>query len=197
MREGAGFLRKGTLSILVLVAAGVVFVLAALDFGGGLNPSSPSVSLAAVENYVEKKFPVRNLSAAEFVERRRNRKIVLLDVRENEEFEISHIAGAIRVNPNETVQGFMTKLANELRGAEVVFYCSVGVRSSRFLQEMEPALRKLGVEHAYNLRGGIFRWHIEERPVYRGSLQAQSVHPFDEAWGKLLERSLKREKGDS
>jgi hypothetical protein len=39
----------------------------------------------------------------------------------------------------------------------------------------------------FNLRGGIFRWHAEGRPLEYGP-GASGVHPFSRDWGRLLKR---------
>ena len=41
-----------------------------------------------------------------------------------------------------------------------------------------------------NLRGGIFRWYKEGRAIVRRGCRADSVHPYDASWGKLLDRPL-------
>jgi adenylyltransferase/sulfurtransferase len=82
--------------------------------------------------------------------------LTLLDVREPNEWEIGHIAGA-RLIPVNTV----TARAGELSTAdEIVLYCRSGVRSARALQ----ALRELGFRKLWNLRGGILAWASDVDP---------------------------------
>jgi adenylyltransferase/sulfurtransferase len=82
--------------------------------------------------------------------------LVLLDVREANEWDIAHLPGAKLVPVNS-----VTERANELSTAdEIVLYCRSGVRSARALN----ALRDLGFRKLWNLRGGILAWSEEVDP---------------------------------
>ena len=50
------------------------------------------------------------------------------------------------------------------------------------------ALSRAGFENTVNVRGSIFAWANEDRPLEKpdGS-KAEKVHPFNEFWGRLLE----------
>lgn len=106
--------------------------------------------------------------------------VVLLDVREPDEFAVSHLEGAVRAT---SVDQAAALVHDAPAGATVVAYCSVGYRSAGLVAE----LRERGVAGVYNLRGSIFRWANEDRPLYRGTAPARGVHPFDESWGTLLD----------
>ena len=56
---------------------------------------------------------------------------VLFDVRETEEFAVSRLADAKQVDPDIANAAFMQRHGASLRGKTVIFYCSVGVRSSQ------------------------------------------------------------------
>ncbi|MEO0560142.1 MAG: rhodanese-like domain-containing protein [Bacteroidota bacterium] len=107
----------------------------------------------------------------------------LLDVRQPDEVAISQIPGAIPVSPDATVE--------ELRQLEldgpVVVYCSVGARSGALAERLGAA----GVDSVRNLRGSIFAWANEGRPLERAGERAETVHPFDAAWGTYLKPSLR------
>ncbi len=109
---------------------------------------------------------------------------LLLDVRTPEEFAVSHLAGAVRVDPDG--QEF-PDLADLPRDAPVVTYCSVGYRSSRTAER----LRRMGFTNVSNLEGSLFRWANEGRPVYRDDERVEAVHPFDGLWGRLLDADLR------
>ena len=74
----------------------------------------------------------------------------------------------------------------------MVFYCAVGVRSGLMLARVQPVLASKGAQAAYNLRGGIFRWHAAGRSLVADGtgIAPTTVHPYDAAWGKLLDRTL-------
>ena len=105
---------------------------------------------------------------------------LLLDVREPEEFAVSHLAGAQRVDPE--AEALPEALASLPRDTPLVAYCSVGYRSAGFVQR----LRAAGFTNIRNLEGSIFRWANEGRPVVRGDSAVQAVHPYSRVWGQLL-----------
>jgi molybdopterin/thiamine biosynthesis adenylyltransferase/rhodanese-related sulfurtransferase/molybdopterin converting factor small subunit len=82
--------------------------------------------------------------------------LVLLDVREPNEWQIGHIEGARLIPVNS-----ITARAGELSTAdEIELYCRTGVRSARALQ----TLHELGFRKIWNLRGGILAWANEVDP---------------------------------
>lgn len=109
---------------------------------------------------------------------------VLLDVRERDEYEVSHMRDAV---PASTKEQALKALEGTPPDQPVVLYCSVGYRSS----EMADYLAKKGFRKVYNLEGSIFAWANEGRPVFRGDEQVQTVHPYDRIWGKLLKKTLR------
>ena len=110
-------------------------------------------------------------------------KPTLLDVRTPEEFAVSHLPGAIRVDPERPD---LRSMELALR-SPVVVYCSVGYRSAAILDD----IRTPGLGEIYNLRGGIFAWANEGHPIVRDQAPASSVHPYDAIWGRFLRRDLR------
>jgi rhodanese-related sulfurtransferase len=108
--------------------------------------------------------------------------LYLVDTRETAEFSISRISGAIHVPPY-SIGRYAEKLKREIPlDANIVVYCSVGARSA----EAAVALQSAGFTNVRNLRGSIFRWANEGRPLEGGA----KVHPYDAHWGQLLDRRL-------
>ncbi len=105
--------------------------------------------------------------------------LVLLDARSEEEFRVSHLRAARRVDPAAEA----SSLAGLPRDARIVVYCSVGYRSAAVARRLTRA----GYERVYNLEGGIFGWANEDRELHRGEEPASQVHPFDRTWGRLLD----------
>ncbi|MDE0310016.1 MAG: rhodanese-like domain-containing protein [Acidiferrobacterales bacterium] len=105
--------------------------------------------------------------------------ITILDTREPQEFEVSHIQGAV-LAPNAT--DAIELLENQKPDDLVVVYCSVGYRSSH----IAAILNRRGYSNVFNLEGSLFKWANESRPIYRGEDKASKVHPFDDDWGRLL-----------
>ncbi|MFB6272573.1 MAG: rhodanese-like domain-containing protein [Salinibacter sp.] len=110
-------------------------------------------------------------------------KPILLDARSPQEYAVSHLRGAQRVDPGAgTYPALDTLAANR----PIVVYCSVGYRSAGVTQ----TLREQGFAAVVNLGGSIFRWANEGRPVYRAGRRVEAVHPYDTSWGQLLADSL-------
>lgn len=105
-------------------------------------------------------------------------RVILLDTRARGEFRVSHLRGARLVDPD------LTDIANLglPSDAKIVIYCSVGWRSGI----MADRFRRAGFRDVYNLEGGIFAWANAGRAVYRGSQRAETVHPYDDVWGRML-----------
>jgi rhodanese-related sulfurtransferase len=114
--------------------------------------------------------------------------LLLLDVRSEEEFTVSHLQGAVNVNPAATVESLKdTALRDVSKGEKIVTYCSVGVRSARLAERLQAA----GFTGVHNLSGSIFRWANEGKPLYRGQSPAYTVHPYNQTWGQLLKPELR------
>ncbi len=107
-------------------------------------------------------------------------KPLLLDVRTQAEFDISHLAGATRVEPGADV----TTLALS-KDKPIVTYCSVGYRSAALAKK----LRDGGYTNVTNLEGSIFRWANENRPLVHDSQPTDKVHPYNGVWGMLVDNA--------
>ncbi|XP_072909179.1 uncharacterized protein [Hemitrygon akajei] len=122
------------------------------------------------------------------------------DVRSPAEYEVSHLEGAIRVDPQTTD---MEKVVKELGLAgsperTVVCYCTVGYHASQMAQKLsEVWARDSGpsvpvMPEVYNLDGGLRKWSQENRPMVDGSSHLTSqVHPYSQLWDQLLEADFK------
>ena len=107
----------------------------------------------------------------------------LMDAREQAEFDVSHLQGAKRAESREEVIALSASLAQD---RAIVVYCSVGFRSAR----VASGLGARGFTQVYNLEGSIFEWANAGYPVYRGPQEVKRVHPYDEDWGRFLDRTL-------
>ena len=152
--------------------------------------------LAAVEAKVAAEFPALNHMQPDAlaVMISSGQPVLIFDVREESEYAVSHLAGATRVAPNSDPAAFAASIAASAKGKAVVFYCSVGMRSSRLASKAAPHLMQGGAASVNNLRGGIFRWSNEGRPLEKGaatpgkaSNSGVTVHPYNASWGKLIE----------
>lgn len=108
---------------------------------------------------------------------------LLLDVRADEEFAVSHLPGARHA---ASLADALAALEGEPKDREVVLYCSVGYRSGYRAQELMEA----GFTRVKNLEGSIFEWANTGHTVLRDGKPVREVHPYDHTWGRLLEREL-------
>ena len=104
---------------------------------------------------------------------------VLLDVRTEEEWNVSHLPGARRVDPNAPIEKVISGIPKE---TPIVAYCAVGYRSGA----LATKLREAGFTNVRNLEGSIFQWANEHRPLVREDKSATTVHPYSSLWGRLL-----------
>lgn len=104
---------------------------------------------------------------------------LLLDVRLPEEFGVSHLAGARRVDFGSRAEDVLAGVPAE---QPIVCYCAAGFRSS----VMARRLVRVGHKEVFNLEGAIFDWACEGRALVGAEDQpAREVHPFN--WiGRLL-----------
>jgi rhodanese-related sulfurtransferase len=114
--------------------------------------------------------------------------IVLFDVREVDEYHVSRIPSAIRIDPDIRSRTFLDRYAVAVAGKTVVFYCAIGERSSRLAHRLAEDLRMHGALAVHNLAGGIFGWHDAARPLVNDAGPTEFVHPYNRAWGRVLSR---------
>lgn len=147
---------------------------------------SETLSWELVETLIAREFPhVPSVTTNELAAvLRAGHRVVLLDVREQEEFAISHLKDAHWIDSADNATSLVSRLhPNSL----VVAYCSVGYRSATMVAE----LRSRGYVNVVNLEGSIFAWANEGRPIFLDGTLVEEVHPFNEVWSKLLSPNLR------
>ncbi len=178
------------MAILATILAGVA-IFSFLQTDGGVSDlvNGRTPALAKVEANIQKRFPeIGHMNPAELAKQLGRSEIVLVDVRNKEEYAVSRLPGAIRMEPGGSLESLQTKLGGREVGSIVLFYCSVGERSSRLAMRAKDQLLKSGAQGVQNLKGGIFRWHNQSRSLVNASGATDYVHPFDSQWGKLVMR---------
>ena len=154
----------------------------------GTALSGPN-ALQDVQDDVARRWPaLTHLPAAKLSELMAANTVALFDVREEAEFEVSHIAGAVRVDPGITREDFLARFGTAAKDKNAVFYCSVGVRSSKLATRVADDLKAGGAKEVFDLAGGIFAWHRDERPLTDAKGPTQFVHPNSKSWGSVLSR---------
>ena len=114
-------------------------------------------------------------------------KTLILDAREQSEYNISHIKDAIFVgydhfNLDQTLQHITYK------NQAIVVYCSLGVRS----EIIANRIKRAGYTNVKNLYGGIFEWKNNDFEVYNSkNKKTDSIHAFSKTWSKWLSKGIK------
>jgi rhodanese-related sulfurtransferase len=154
--------------------------------GFAFDPTRPGASLAACEAAIARAFAeLREITPDALAARlEAGAPTLLLDVRQPEEHAVSRIPGAVATPPDTAAVAVLAAHAPAPRTL-IVCACSVGLRSAR----LAALLGAAGWPDVANLRGGIFRWAREARTLDGGG----RVHPFNDAWGRLLPRALHHE----
>ena len=125
---------------------------------------------------VAKVFPeVPNLSSKEIVQllKQKSQNFILVDVRTQKEQDISIIPGAISKEHFE-------KNIDKFKGKKVIAYCTIGFRSSRYVEK----LLKKG-HNAFNLWGSILAWAHEGGELVIKHKKTKKIHTYSRFWNLL------------
>ena len=141
----------------------------------------PDKLFIASQELIQKTVPIVSTEKlAQEIDGEKNVSVVLLDTREKNEYEVSHLARARWVG----YKGFKLESVKDLeKDAEIVVYCSIGYRSEKVGEKLKAA----GFTNVRNLFAGIFAWANEGRYMEnKDGVKTQAVHGYDEEWSKYL-----------
>ncbi|MFQ5584392.1 MAG: rhodanese-like domain-containing protein, partial [Calditrichia bacterium] len=142
---------------------------------GKLNDEQKKERIQSMyESYKEKSFPdAPGLTAQDYLKLNEEEKIILIDVREKKEMEVSVIPGAITRDEFEDNK-------DKYRDYKVVSYCTIGYRSGKYT-------RKLVKEKfdAYNLVGGVLSWAHAGQKFAAPDGDSLQVHVYGDDWDLL------------
>lgn len=142
------------------------------------------VSWDSVDQKIENEFPrVQFISTDELMTLKSagDSELRVFDVREAEEFSISHLSGAVNYSASAEIATAVPD-----KKTEIVVYCSVGYRSAAVAAE----LADLGYSNVRNLKHSLFEWAEKGFPLVNSQGSADKVHPYNRAWGALLDKSM-------
>lgn len=162
----------------------VVLVLPILIGAGVALLAGRPLAFEVVRRMTVRRFPdVQWIAAADLARWREDparAQPVVLDARTQAEFDVSHLKGALRIDPYRP-------LLHPLRGmpkdTAIAVYSSVGYRAAR----VAHWLRRQGYSRVSTLEGSLFAWANDERPMFHDDRPTVQVHPYDERWGLMLE----------
>jgi rhodanese-related sulfurtransferase len=137
------------------------------------------VAWTFIKRWINRQFPeVQSISTGDLVTRlESDAPPLLIDVRQSEEYTVSHLPGARHLSTLAAIQQ-----ADISPTAPLVLYCSVGYRSARLAQQLQAH----GYGRVMNLEGSIFEWYNRGYPVVTDHGPVQRVHPYNRVWGLLL-----------
>ena len=78
--------------------------------------------------------------------------VTIVDVRDPDKYEVSHIAGAVSIT-DESVEEFLTTTDKTI---PVICYCNHGIAS----REAADVLGEKGFETVYSMKGGFEEWRV-------------------------------------
>ncbi len=113
--------------------------------------------------------------------------VILLDAREQKEYDVSHIKNAILIGYDHfNLEKTVSKLTN--KNDTIIVYCSVGIRSEDIAEKLKTA----GYKNVFNLYGGIFEWKNQQNIVVDSSEKpTEKVHTFSKEWSKWLKKGIR------
>ena len=144
-----------------------------------------SLSWDNVNASIEQDFPdVDHVGIDEFTELRDDDSLVI-DVRTIEEYQVSHIPGALHLANAAAIRDFLEQNPDN-QDKTLLIYCSVGVRSAQVARELQA----MEVGDPINFRGSIFAWANAGLPLQNLAGETNEVHPYNRRWGQLLNDSI-------
>jgi len=154
--------------MIVLVS---LLAIPAILFSAELNNTDKKRIVYQMYSDYSKKFPsVKVLTPKKTMHLADSGKLVVVDVRDNREIDVSIIPGAI------TQKTFLGQ-TDKYKDKTIVAYCTIGYRSGIFASEMQ----KRGID-VYNLKGGILAWTLEGGKVYDSKEPVKRIHVYGEKW---------------
>ena len=101
----------------------------------------------------------------------------ILDVRDENEFEVSHINGALRYEEH--------LLENLDPNKPLLVYCTIGVRSNR----LAKSLADLGFKKIIELKDGLIGWSNAQLPMVNSSNDTtDSIHVYNQYFSTFLKK---------
>lgn len=139
-----------------------------------LSRSIVSLAAAMVARPVlsadEPKPTVTKLSADAFDKARKDKDVVVIDVRTPEEFAAGRIPGAINIPVTGAgAESFDAKVAQAAKGKTPYIYCRSGRRTLTAIEKMQA----LGIKSIVELEGSWLAWTAASKEVEKGAAPAK------------------------
>ncbi len=137
---------------------------------------------ATLKKYNKNDVPYISVTELQMLQSQRN--VVILDSREKNEFDVSHISSATFVGYNNfSIDKVIEKIKD--KDTPIVVYCTIGIRS----EVIGNKLQKAGFTNIKNLYGGICEWKNTDYIVIDSTnIETENVHTFSKQWSKWLKK---------
>ena len=99
---------------------------------------------------------------------------VILDAREREEYDVSHIPGALYFGYKKPEYHLIDNIDKD---DLIIIYCSIGYRS----EKLGHKLKKKGYKNVLNLYGSIFEWANKDYPLHNNKNEVCLLYTSDAA----------------
>ena len=186
-------------SINITILKGITFtilVASVLSWPGAVYSDT---GLERIERSLEEDSSIRHVDVENIFSSLNSRSdnTYLFDVREPDEYAVSHLAGAIRLDPESDPGEFLETYGYLLEQGDVIFYCAVGTRSTELAQEVadliddQASQAETAIRAPANMKGGIFHWHNDALPLVDAAGTTDLVHPYSWFRKRLLLRTDK------
>lgn len=141
-----------------------------------VNSSSFDKMLSVILSHEAPEVSVTDFSLSE--------KVILVDAREKNEYDISHLPGALWVGFKDFEIERMTEIS---KNEKIVVYCSMGYRSEKIASKLIES----GYTDVVNLYGGIFEWVNQDKIIIDTFGPTRKVHGFSRMWSIWLNKGEK------
>ncbi len=133
----------------------------------------PAYGLNTAKRFLRWKFDdIHHITTAELAKHMKGEHPpAILDIREAEEYETSHLPNARHLLPESSDAQIQKLLSGIPANRPIVVYCSVGYRSST----MARRLKALGRVNVSNLEGSIFAWAADGHRLE----SRDKIHPYN------------------
>jgi len=176
----------------------IIVLLCGLILAGGkpVLAADKTPPLSTVIDRVTRSFPtVKRLTADQFKKLNTDAALppILFDVRNQNEYNVSHLPGAINLSPETNTQEFLKEYGGLIRltpQRKIVFICYVGYSSFAMADKVAKDFSDLA-PRIYGLDGGIFDWHNKKLPLIDATGPTDAIHPHDFMWRGFLSRQEK------
>ena len=107
-------------------------------------------------------------------------KLLFLDARAWEEFEMSHIQNARYIGFNNFD---ISKIKDIAKDKKIIVYCSIGYRS----EIISKKLKENGFQNVFNLYGSIFEWCNKGYPIFdMNGNETKNLHTYNKKWSQYV-----------